>query len=67
MPIIRRCILCGSKSILKTTRDEVVRVLCRDCDSEFEVEFDPPDAPHLRGRIEIVREPSTQSDGDGAA
>jgi len=40
MPIIRRCIRCGSTSTVKTTRDGVVRVLCSDCDSEFEVEFD---------------------------
>jgi hypothetical protein len=37
-------------------------VACRDCGAEFEVEFDPPDAPALKGRIEMIREPTLTAD-----
>jgi len=53
---VRRCIVCGQTRILTTTADRLVRVVCRHCGAEFEVEFDPPDAPALKGRIEIIQE-----------
>jgi hypothetical protein len=52
----------GQTRILTTTADRLVRVACRDCGAEFEVEFDPPDAPALKGRIEMIREPKVTAD-----
>jgi len=51
---IHRCVLCGSTELNRTTTDTRFEALsCQHCDAEFVVEYDPPDAPHIRGRIEI--------------
>jgi ketosteroid isomerase-like protein len=47
--------------VLATTAGDVIRVACRQCDAEFTVEFDPPERPTLRGRIEIIRPPREAS------
>jgi transcription elongation factor Elf1 len=54
---LRRCILCGSATIATRRLGGLVTAECGDCGAEFEVEFDPPDAPGLRGRIQINRLP----------
>jgi hypothetical protein len=51
---VRRCVLCGAKHISSTTEGRIVSVQCHDCDAVFEVEYDPPDSPNVRGRIEII-------------
>jgi hypothetical protein len=33
-------------------------VICLACGAAFRIDFDPPDAPHLRGRITLLREPN---------
>jgi hypothetical protein len=51
---VRRCILCGAAHINATTEGRTVTVECQACDAVFEVEYDPPDSPTVRGRIEII-------------
>jgi hypothetical protein len=54
---VRHCIICGSTAIVTTRGGWLVHVVCRGCDAEFDLEFKPPEAPHLRARIEIVKSP----------
>ena len=51
---VRRCLLCGATHINATTEGRTVTVHCQACDAIFEVEYDPPDNPAVRGRIEII-------------
>jgi len=51
---VRRCILCGDKHISATNEGRMVTVQCLACDAIFAVEYDPPDSPTVRGRIEII-------------
>jgi len=51
---VRRCILCGDKHISATNEGRIVTVQCLTCDAIFTVEYDPPDSPTVRGRIEII-------------
>jgi len=51
---VRRCILCGATRINAKTEGRTVTVHCQACDAMFEVEYDPPDSPTVRGRIEII-------------
>jgi hypothetical protein len=37
-----------------TSEGRTVTVHCQACDAIFEVEYDPPDSPAVRGRIEII-------------
>jgi len=59
-PKISRCVLCASQSVTTCTEHErVVTVSCADCGGVVRVEFDPPDAPALRARIDLIVEPRT--------
>jgi hypothetical protein len=51
---VRRCILCGATHINATAEGRIVTVQCHACDAMFKVEYDPPDSPTLRGRIEVI-------------
>jgi hypothetical protein len=55
--IAHKCIICGRSEILSATFAMRVRVSCRICGAEFQIEWEPPDAPELRGRITLLREP----------
>jgi hypothetical protein len=57
VPQVHHCIICGSTAIVTARRGPLVHVVCRDCDAEFDLEFNPPEAPHLRARIEIIKPP----------
>jgi len=46
--------------------DRIVTVACRSCGAVFRVEFDPPDEPDLRGRIELIVDPSDLGPTDGS-
>ena len=52
---VRRCVLCGAAEIGVSEDGRVVTVTCLACDAVFEIEYDPPDQPDLRGRIEILQ------------
>ena len=54
---VKSCIVCGQPEILVTTRDRLIQARCRRCHAVFEVEYEPPDAPDLRGRIELITPP----------
>jgi hypothetical protein len=60
---VHRCILCRSADIhAETTGDRIVIATCRTCGAMVRVEFDPPDQPGLRGRIELLVEPRADRD-----
>jgi hypothetical protein len=67
---IRCCVLCRSHHITtETERDRFVTATCRACGAIVRVEFDPPDDPDVRGRIEVLVEPAspaTRTDGTNA-
>jgi len=55
---VRHCVLCRSDEITTTEDDRVVTSACRHCGAIMRIEFDPPDQPGLRGRIEMIAEPN---------
>jgi hypothetical protein len=61
---VRRCVLCHSDDIAaRYLRGRIVTVTCRGCGGVVRVEFDPPDEPGLRGRIEVLVDPITPPPG----
>jgi hypothetical protein len=55
---IKRCILCRSEAVTTQVEQErIVTAACHSCGATFRVEFDPPDEPHLRGRIDVLSDP----------
>jgi|tagenome__1003787_1003787.scaffolds.fasta_scaffold19953763_1 uncharacterized Zn finger protein len=59
---VRRCVFCGRDDIVREREhDRIVTVECQSCGAVFRVEFDPPDEPDLRGRIDVLVDPN---DGD---
>jgi len=60
---VRHCILCRSDDISNTVENErTIRCRCRTCGATVRIEFDPPDQPGLRGRIELLEEPRHRRD-----
>jgi len=53
---IRRCLLCGQTDIEVRVSGRFVTVSCRTCSAILSIEFDPPDDPQLRARIERIDE-----------
>jgi transcription elongation factor Elf1 len=49
---VRRCLACGHETTHIQTNGRFVTASCHSCSAIFRVEFDPPDAPHLRARNE---------------
>jgi hypothetical protein len=60
-PSVRRCLLCGDTGIDATVIGRIVTTSCSACSAVLIIEFDPPDEPLLRARIERVDKPD---DGD---
>jgi hypothetical protein len=55
---IERCVLCCSSQITVTLEQRrVMTTACQTCGGVVRIEFDPPDAPELRGRIELLVAP----------
>ncbi len=55
---IKRCILCRSEAIAtQVEQGRIVTAACHSCGATFRVEFDPPDEPKLRGRIDVLIDP----------
>jgi hypothetical protein len=51
---VRCCLACGDHTIDIRTDGRFVTASCEVCSAVFRIEFDPPDAPHLRARIERI-------------
>jgi len=51
---VRRCLLCGDAAIDARISGRIVRTACRACRAVLIIEFDPPDEPTLRARIERI-------------
>lgn len=49
---VNRCLICGGAAIDSRTNGRVVTTMCRECSAVLLVEFDPPDRPDIRARIE---------------
>jgi hypothetical protein len=51
---VRRCLVCGNAAIQAKVDGRVVTTSCLACDAVLIIEFDPPDDPTLRARIERI-------------
>jgi hypothetical protein len=63
---VTRCILCGRTELRTVTCGSAVHGVCAACGAEFQIEFDPPDEPRIRGRITILRDPTLRPDSADA-
>ena len=57
---VTRCLLCGRTPIDTTTDGRLVTASCPTCLAILTIEFDPPDQPEIRARIERIDEPKTE-------
>jgi hypothetical protein len=55
---VRRCLLCGHTPIDATVDGRFVTTSCPVCRATLAVEFDPPDQPGLRARIDRMHDSS---------
>jgi hypothetical protein len=60
--MVHRCVLCGTTAIFQRNSGRVDVVICRVCGAVFEVEFEPPDEPAVRARIELIVPPTAERD-----
>jgi hypothetical protein len=49
---VNHCLLCGQTAIDTNVNGRFVTTSCRTCLGALTIEFDPPDQPELRARIE---------------
>jgi hypothetical protein len=55
---LKSCVICGGHDIdVRWGDDRRAVVSCNLCRRVTRIEFDPPDQPELRGRIEMVFDP----------
>ena len=54
---VRCCLLCSSTAIDTNTDGRFVTTACSACFAVLRIEFDPPDEPDIRARIERLDEP----------
>ena len=50
--LVRRCLLCQHSPVGVTAEERIVTLSCPACNAVLSIEFDPPDQPELRARIE---------------
>jgi hypothetical protein len=53
---VKGCLLCGDLNIVTDVDGRFVTSSCLACRAVLIIEFDPPDAPTLRARIERIDE-----------
>jgi hypothetical protein len=53
---VRRCLICGHEGISTTGEGRTVTTSCTQCRAVLKIEFDPPDEPAVRARIERIDE-----------
>jgi hypothetical protein len=51
---VKRCLLCGDPNIVAKADGRFVTTACGACGAVLLIEFDPPDQPTLRARIERI-------------
>ena len=51
---VRKCLLCGHKDISATGEGRFVTTSCSQCGAVLKIEFNPPDEPEVRARIERI-------------
>jgi hypothetical protein len=56
-PRVNRCLLCGDTAITAEVNGRFVTTSCRVCHAVLIIEFEPPDQPGVRARIERIDEP----------
>jgi hypothetical protein len=60
-----RCLFCGHANTGSVVDADGTITVCYNCGGMIRVELNPPDDPDLAGRIECLREP--QADNNGQA
>ena len=55
---VKRCLLCGHTPIDASVDGRFVTTSCPACGAVFAIEFNPPEQPELRARIERIIEPT---------
>jgi len=51
---VNRCLVCGRGGIDTTIEGRFVTTTCDACRATLKIEFDPPDEPNVRARIERI-------------
>ena len=54
---VTRCLLCGHRPVDAVGEGRIVTTKCEACGAKLAIEFDPPDAPEMRARIERLDQP----------
>jgi hypothetical protein len=54
---IKNCLLCRHPGIITVAVGRYVSVRCHGCGAQLSIEFDPPDDPAVKGRIEVLTPP----------
>ena len=54
---VSRCLLCGYKPVDADVDGRFVTTSCPVCLAVLAIEFDPPDQPEVRARIERINDP----------
>jgi len=54
---VSRCLICGRTAIEAKTQGRFVTTSCADCFAVLEIEFDPPDQPGIRARVQRLDDP----------
>jgi transcription elongation factor Elf1 len=49
---ITRCLICGHQPVTAVQEGRIVTTMCEACGARLAIEFDPPDNPQVRARIE---------------
>jgi hypothetical protein len=66
--LVKSCVICGSHEIeSRWSTERLVAVTCNACRRVVQIEFDPPDQPDVRGRIDIVFDPESDEDAPSVA
>jgi hypothetical protein len=63
---VRRCVLCGDAAIDAKVDGRFVTTSCPTCHAVLIIEFDPPDEPSLRARIERIDHATARGEVHGA-
>jgi ribosomal protein S27E len=57
---VERCLICGRTAIEAKSNGRFVTTSCADCAAVLEIEFDPPDQPGIRARIQRLDQPDSE-------